>query len=118
VPRRRVLRRVLVDQDEPLHLDLVARHALGEADDRAVLGRREVLAVLGDGGDVLVLADGVVAGPRLLGHPVEGAGGLLHPVDGRLLAQGAELVVRDCLLVDERIGEVESLGDDIGGCHV
>ena len=56
-----VHRRVLVDQHDLLQLDLVARHVRAEPDDRAVLLAGEVLAVLGDRGDVGVLAHRPVA---------------------------------------------------------
>src|SRR5690606_4617799 len=105
LPGLGVVRRVLVDPHHALQLDLLAGHVRGAAGDDAALVGRAVLAVLRDRGDVRVLADrpeAVVeeAGPRL--------GRLLHPPDGRSLAELEELLQGDPLLTQTGVGRVEA----------
>ena len=101
-----VLGRVLVEQDHPLQLDVLALDLAAVADDRAVLGRRPVLAVLGDRRDVRVLGHRPVAGAGLRGDAGARLGRLLHPVHRRGLAERGELLVRDASQL--RSGSVKS----------
>jgi hypothetical protein len=60
---------------------------------------------------MIALRDREVAAAGLLRHAVEGALLLLDPGDRRRLPTSPELVVRDRLLVQEGVREVEALGD-------
>ena len=99
-----VLRRILVEQKMAEHLDGLARHVVGETRDRGVLPAREHIAALADLFDVSVTRD----------HPVplvlESADRrrLLTPPHGCVATQFGELLERDPLPEDSRVGDVES----------
>ena len=102
-----VLGRVDVEQDQPLHLDRLAGHALGEPDQRGVLPGRVDLRRLGDRHDV------GVPGDRPVPFVVEpgGSAALRDPPDRGRAAQLGQFLGGHPGRVDLRIGEVEARRD-------
>jgi hypothetical protein len=102
-----VLRRVDVEQDQPLGLQVLLGRAGAHPDERALLVAGEQLGVQRDGPDVGVAGDG----PEAVVVEAGAAAGLGVPPDRRGAAQLGQLGQRHAAGVEVRVGEVEPVRD-------